>query len=88
MLQSNSYNKNEFKGKGVSRKAAPIRGLNRTQAAEYVGVSAAFFDEAVKSGVMPGPVRWKSRTIWDIRQLDEAFDALGDGDRNVWDEKL
>lgn len=54
----------------------PPRGLSRLAAAEYVGVGPTLFDEMVKDGRMPRPKRVNSRTIWDLRQIDRAFDAL------------
>jgi hypothetical protein len=42
----------------------------------YIGISPSKFDELVADGRMPGPVRVDSRKVWDIRQLDLAFDAL------------
>jgi predicted DNA-binding transcriptional regulator AlpA len=62
------------------------RGLNRHQAASYVGVSGSFFDELVEDGRMPKPIRINTRVIWDIRQLDEAFDDLGNCESNPWDQ--
>jgi predicted DNA-binding transcriptional regulator AlpA len=56
----------------------PRRGLNREQAALYVGISASKFDELVKDGRMPRPKRIDSRRIWDVRALDAAFDGLQD----------
>jgi predicted DNA-binding transcriptional regulator AlpA len=56
------------------------RGLTRGQAACYVGVSPSLFDEMVKDGRMPQPKRINTRTVWDKRQLDEAFAALPGGD--------
>jgi predicted DNA-binding transcriptional regulator AlpA len=56
------------------------RGLSRVQAASYVGVSPSLFDEMVKDGRMPQPKRINTRTVWDKRQLDEAFAALPGGD--------
>ena len=55
------------------------RGLSRTHAASYIGVSASLFDAMVKDGRMPQPKRINARTVWDKRQLDDAFDALPDG---------
>ena len=55
------------------------RGLSRAQAAAYIGVSAWLFDEMVKDGRMPPPVRINARTVWDRVKLDEAFAALSDG---------
>lgn len=63
------------------------RGLSREQAAAYVGVSTTTFDALVKSGKMPKPKRPKeSRTIWDRRQLDRAFDRLPGGDDDFDDD--
>ena len=58
----------------------PPRGLSRVQAAAYIGVSPSLFDEMVKDGRMPKPVRINSRTVWDRVRLDEAFAALPDDD--------
>lgn len=55
------------------------RGLSRTDAASYIGVSASLFDAMVKDGRMPQPKRINARTVWDKRQLDDAFDALPGG---------
>ena len=54
----------------------PRRGLSRDEAAMYIGVSAAKFDELVADGRMPAPVRIDGRKVWDLRSLDLAFDAL------------
>lgn len=65
------------------------RGLSRVEAAGYVGVSPTTFDKLVKDGMMPNPKRVLSRTIWDVRALDLAFDALPGDDAvpetNDWD---
>jgi predicted DNA-binding transcriptional regulator AlpA len=63
------------------------RGLSRAEAADYVGVSPSMFDIMVKDGRMPQPKRINSRTVWDRRRLDEAFEELPDSvERNPWDE--
>ena len=54
----------------------PRRGLSRVEAAMYIGISASKFDELVRDGRMPGPKRIDGRKIWDVRDLDVAFDAL------------
>jgi predicted DNA-binding transcriptional regulator AlpA len=55
------------------------------QAAAYIGVSPSLFDEMVKDGRMPKPMRINSRTVWDRVRLDEAFVALSDeGDDDPW----
>jgi predicted DNA-binding transcriptional regulator AlpA len=48
------------------------------QASAYIGVSPSLFDEMVKDGRMPQPIRINSRVLWDRLQLDEAFAALSD----------
>ena len=56
----------------------PRRGLSRLEAAMYIGVSAAKFDELVHDGRMPGPKRIDGRKVWDVHALDLAFDSLPD----------
>jgi predicted DNA-binding transcriptional regulator AlpA len=67
------------------------RGLSRVQSAAYIGVSPSLFDEMVKDGRMPKPMRINARTVWDRVKLDEAFAALPhDGEDNLagdsWDD--
>jgi hypothetical protein len=54
----------------------PRRGLSRTEAAMYCGISPTKFDELVADGRMPRPRVIDSRKVWDIYQLDAAFDEL------------
>ena len=62
------------------------RGLNRVQAAGYVGVSTSLFDEMVADARMPSPKMINSRRVWDRRELDEAFDAIPrKEERDPWD---
>ena len=60
----------------IRRTLIQPRGLSRSEAAGYVGVSPSTFDQMVKDSRMPPPKRVNARTIWDIRQLDDAFEAL------------
>jgi predicted DNA-binding transcriptional regulator AlpA len=62
------------------------RGLNREQAAEYIGVGSTKFDQMVADGRMPKPKRIDGRVVWDRLQLDSAFELLPDrNDRDdVW----
>ena len=60
----------------VRVEVVPRRGLSRVEAARYVGISTSTFDKLVREGEMPKPFRIGSRTIWDLRKLDTAFDAL------------
>jgi len=54
----------------------PRRGLSRVEAAQYVGISPSKFDELVEDGRMPRPRRIDKRKLWDVIELDLAFDAL------------
>ena len=49
------------------------RGLRRVEAAAYVGVSPSLFDEMVRSKIMPKPLRFGGRVIWDRQAIDRAF---------------
>jgi hypothetical protein len=67
----------------------PPRGLSREDAARWIGVSPSKFDEMRKDGRI-GPAKLvDGRKVWDIRTLDDAFDALPEehsddaGDWNV-----
>ncbi len=51
-------------------------GINRAQAAEFIGISPSYFDQMVASGAMPQPRRAGSRTIWDVSELTQAFRSL------------
>ena len=53
-----------------------VRGLSRIEAAKYVGVSASTFDKLVFDRRMPYPRLINSRRIYDIHELDAAFDRL------------
>lgn len=63
------------------------RGLSRTEASDYLGVSASTFDKLVADGRMPRPRHVNARVIWDRFELDRAFDALAPAtaDENPWD---
>lgn len=67
-----------------------VRGLNRTQAATYIGVSPSLFDKLVGDGRMPLPKRVNSRTIWDRYALDKAFDQLPGGplEEDEWEVEV
>lgn len=69
----------------------PPRGLDRMEAAGYIGVSPNTFDKLVAEGKMPKPRRpVDRRVVWDRYALDEAFDQLPqDGEaENAWDKAL
>lgn len=60
------------------REIKPRRGLRREEAALYIGISPAKFDELVKEGRMPRPKAIGKAKVYDILLLDIAFDALGE----------
>ena len=65
-----------------------VRGLSRTLAAEYIGISPRKFDTMVECGEMPSPKRIGKRKVWDRVEVDEYFDALpteGGDKGNSWD---
>ena len=67
----------------------PPRGLSRTEAAAYIGVSPTLFDHLVRDRRMPPPKRINARTVWDRKKLDWAFELIPDGDHcdhNPWDD--
>ena len=79
----------ELKGAPVSRAVSqPRRGLRRSEAASYIGVSQTTFDRWIEDGVMPKPIKRGGCAIWDIRKLDVAFDALDDEGQavNPWND--
>jgi predicted DNA-binding transcriptional regulator AlpA len=68
----------------------PRRGLSREEAAMYVGVSAAKFDQLVADCRMPAARRIDGRKVWDVRELDQYFDDLPHAEntvRNSWDDR-
>jgi hypothetical protein len=74
------------------RPALPLcpRGVSRVAAAAYIGVSPSKFDELVRDYRMPSPKRIDGRKVWDVRDLDLAFDALpyddGSAAKTTWDD--
>jgi predicted DNA-binding transcriptional regulator AlpA len=52
------------------------RGLDREESAIYVGVTLAAFDQMVINGRLPKPVDLDGELVWDLVQLDRAFDRL------------
>jgi predicted DNA-binding transcriptional regulator AlpA len=66
----------------------PRRGLSRVEASTYLGVSPSKFDELVKDGRMPRPRLIDSRKVWDVYELDMAFDELPrEGVGSSWDDR-
>ena len=67
--------------------AFPPRGMDRNEAARWIGVGATKFDQMVADGRMPKPKRVDGRTVWDRYLLDRAFSELPD-DVNRIDKAL
>ena len=68
---------------GRERRLSAIRaivrcGLSRVEAAIYIGIGVTKFDALVAIGVMPKPKRIDHRRVWDILELDLAFNGLPD----------
>lgn len=65
------------------------RGLSRAEAAHYVGVGVRLFDQLVSADQMPPARALGGKFVWDIRELDDAFDQLphiGDHQARVADK--
>lgn len=62
----------------ITNRAAtqPRRGLDRDEAAIYVGITLATFDQMVNDGRLPKPSEFDGEFVWDLVQLDRAFDRL------------
>lgn len=54
----------------------PPLGMDREEAARYVGVGVTKFDQMVADGRMPRPKRVDGRVIWDRRRVEAAFTDL------------
>lgn len=68
----------------------PRRGMSRDESAVYLGISSTKFDELRHAGQIEPPRLIGNRKLWDIRDLDMAFDALpredGSGVGSSWDD--
>ena len=54
-----------------------VIGLNREQAAAFVGVGVTLFDQLVAAGKMPAPRTISSgRYVYDVEELGAAFRAM------------
>ena len=57
----------------------PVRGLRSGDAARYLGISESKFREMVGERRLPAGFSVDNMRLWDIRDLDEAFDRLKAG---------
>jgi predicted DNA-binding transcriptional regulator AlpA len=73
----------------AKREAWP-RGLRRSDASDYVGVSPSTFDSWIDLHILPRGKRIGGVVLWDRFALDEAVDALfysdAEPDLTVWDD--
>ncbi|SDQ27757.1 hypothetical protein [Pseudovibrio sp. Tun.PSC04-5.I4] len=62
----------------VARKSNTVapRGLSKPQAASYIGVSVGLFDLLVSEHKMPKAKQIASRKVWDVFEIDQAFEIL------------
>ena len=82
----------------TSMAAVAPRGLSRSQAAQYIGISNGTFEKLIRAGKMPLPKRIGQRAVWDVVALDLAFERIADdtgqvtsaapNESNEWDEVL
>ena len=54
----------------------PRRGLSRVESALYWGISPSKFDQLWKEGRVPPPRLIDGRKVWDVRELDIAFEEF------------
>ena len=59
----------------------PRRGLSRTEAAMYLGLSPSKFDELRKANRIAPPKVLDGRLIFTVERLDEFLDSLPDENR-------
>ncbi|WP_394891119.1 helix-turn-helix transcriptional regulator [Mesorhizobium sp. AaZ16] len=69
------------------------RGLRRTAAAAYIGISPSLFDRARAAGVIPAPRQMFGVALWDRHDLNSLFDgkpamkADNDNSSDYWDRE-
>ena len=68
--------------------AFPPRGMDREQAARWIGVGTTKFDQMVADGRMPRAKRVDGRMVWDRYLLDRAFTELPEATANRIDRAL
>lgn len=54
----------------------PVRGLRLPEAARYVGIGQTKFLSLIGEKRMPGGFLIGGARVWDVRDLDQAFDRL------------
>jgi hypothetical protein len=65
------------------------RAFPRSDAAYYLGIGISKFDQYVSEGRISPPRMADTKPLWDIRDLDEAFENLPrKNEVNQWDKAL
>jgi hypothetical protein len=64
----------------------PRRGLSRVEGAAYLGISPSKFDQMRADGRVGSPKLIDGRKVFDIRMLDDVFDALPDENHDSSEE--
>lgn len=88
--QIKAYGMTGRRGRALPDSLPPI-GINRVQAAEFIGISATLFDRLVHDGRMPDARVIEGRLVWDVSEVADAFRALPhrserlSGSINPWD---
>jgi predicted DNA-binding transcriptional regulator AlpA len=71
----------------LARSGLTPLGLDRVQAAAYIGISPSLFDAMVKDGRMPkGKRTGKVGVVWSRAALEQAFAALPNVDGDIDDD--
>lgn len=68
----------------------PVRGLRAGDAARYIGMSESKFREMISTSRLPAGFAVDGIRLWDIRDLDEAFERLkgGGGIDGTWGDHV
>jgi predicted DNA-binding transcriptional regulator AlpA len=72
----------QFPKAGKRLRPPDQRLLSRRQSADYWGIGEKQFDELVKNGIAPPPVPVIRPNRWDVKDHDQAIDALGGRPKN------
>jgi predicted DNA-binding transcriptional regulator AlpA len=54
----------------------PPIGINREQAAAFIGISPSLYDKCVERGTMPGPRMIGGRAVYDVEEVIKAFRSI------------
>ncbi len=57
----------------ATQRVIPRLGLNRSELALAIGVSANTVDKMVEEGALPPPRKWHTRKIWIVSEIEAAM---------------